>query len=108
MTDPNAKYQIDAPIEKACFPGDALVTLMDPATGGVTRRARMDELRIGDAVECLMPAARRGPGLFRDNEQRYVRGVCHVFNYHDVDAVSRDRGSMLTVIFLFLGGGGHA
>lgn len=64
------------------------MTLLDPSTGAPLRKARMDELRIGDAVRCLKPTARRGPGLFRDNQQAYAPGMCRVFNYHDVDPVS--------------------
>ncbi|KAI8474199.1 MAG: hypothetical protein J3K34DRAFT_408443 [Monoraphidium minutum] len=86
--NPNKKYKVDGPIEKACFPGDALVTLLDPTNGAPLRKARMDELRIGDAVACLKPAARAGPGLARDDAQRYVPGACRVFNYHDVDAAA--------------------
>ena len=82
---PNKLYKVDAPIEKACFPADALVTLLDASTGAPLRKARMDELRVGDTVRCLKPAARRGPGLFRDDEQTYVAGACRVFNYPDVD-----------------------
>jgi hypothetical protein len=82
-------YNVDGPIEKACFPGDATVTRLDPSTGANLGPARMDELRIGDAVACVKPAAPRGPGLFRDDEQEYVPGSCRVFNYHDVDAVRR-------------------
>jgi hypothetical protein len=62
---------------------------IDPDTGARLGAARMDEVRIGDVVECLKPSAPQGPGLTRDDQQEYVRGSCHVFGYHDANSVRR-------------------
>jgi hypothetical protein len=69
----------------ACFPGDATVTRL---RSGRPEVARMDELRIGDAVECLVPRGFEGTKAFNDGDQTYVPGVCHVFGYLDAHAVS--------------------
>lgn len=85
-----SKYKDGFPVEAACFPGDAMVTLMDPVTGAPTRLVTMGELAIGDVIECLKPAGFESRVIvdYRDSAQTYVRGACHVFNYHDADAVS--------------------
>ncbi|KIY94110.1 hypothetical protein MNEG_13851 [Monoraphidium neglectum] len=73
----------------ACFPGDAALMRADSATGAALGPARMDELAIGDAVQCLVPSGvpggRRETGLYRDDQQAYAPGVCHVFGYLDAD-----------------------
>ena len=83
------RYKDNGPIESACFPGDARVTLVDPATGAAVGATRMSELAIGDVIECLRPAglAEGRVGDYRDSAQDYVTGACHVFGYDDADAV---------------------
>lgn len=51
------------------------------------RRGWTSELRIGDAVECLVPRNLKATKAF-GGDQTYALGVCHVFGYLDADAVS--------------------
>ena len=77
----------------SCFPGDATLARVDATTGAALGPVRMDEVAIGDAVRCLVPAAGAGgvEGDARDAAQTYVPGVCHVFNYLDAHKVGAAR-----------------
>lgn len=44
----------------ACFPGGASMMLVDPATGRPLKAVAMEDLAIGDAVQCLVPDNMRG------------------------------------------------
>jgi hypothetical protein len=75
----------------ACFPGDAVVTRVagvPGVTGDALGRVRMDDLAVGDAIECLMPRGLAATKEYRDDQQTYVPSVCHVYGYLDVNAVS--------------------
>jgi hypothetical protein len=61
-------------VQKECLPADATVQRVDPDTGSASS-ARMDELYIGDHVECLVPQHDGSA------ETGYEHSVCQVYYY---------------------------
>ena len=86
----------------SCFPGDATLARVDAATGKYLGLVRMDEVAIGDAVQCLVPDGVR-EGDARDGAQAYLPGVCHVAYYLDaikVTGASCGKGWRLQVKYI--------
>jgi hypothetical protein len=61
-------------VEQTCFPADAVVQRVNPSTSAKSP-ARMDQLAIGDYVECLVPQY-DGTG-----ETGYNYGTCQIYYY---------------------------
>jgi hypothetical protein len=61
-------------VSLTCFPADAVVQRIDPATGAAAP-ARMDELAIGDVLPCMVPQ------INATHEAGYTRSVCQVYYY---------------------------
>jgi hypothetical protein len=60
--------------DRTCFPADAVVQRVKPSTGAKSP-ARMDQLAIGDYVECLVPQYNA------TGETGYTYGTCQVYYY---------------------------